>query len=118
MKNKLKIIVNLLLAGSIVFAAVWIGESIKQSKESLLAASNSLNQKGLLNREEAAKYMSMDEGQFYILLNNIEIENQRGNENWDEQKRIRTITIHGIDYFGRVELDRWIDYMTRSGSEI
>lgn len=108
----LNVIVNILLAASICFASVWIGRSIEQVGKQLSVPS--LTEKGLLSRGEAAEYLSLPEGEFYALLKNIEIENQPGKENWDERRMLRSVSIHGLDYFSRKELDRWIDYNINS----
>lgn len=117
MKINSTVIGNLLLAASVCFSAAWIGQSIKQVGDVLSSVpSFSLNEKGLLNRYEASKYLSMPEDQFYFILQNIEIEKQSQKETWDDRKMIHTLSFNGIDYYSRKELDRWIEFNITPGT--
>lgn len=98
---------TVILAGAIVFSAFWIGNKIDNFE--IREWGTDYHRKGLLNLEEAASYLSLDEGVFYFLVKDLEIQ-KSNQEDWDQQMELKFITIKGIDYYSPTELDRWVAY--------
>ncbi|WP_151735338.1 hypothetical protein [Paenibacillus tengchongensis] len=104
------LISSVLLAGSILFSGIWIARSIKERSYVVKTDGFSLYEKGLLTLEEAAHYLSMQEGEFYFIIKDLEIEKNTEKASWNPEQSLKYLTYNGVNYFSKEELDRWIRF--------
>ncbi len=111
MENKKILPISIIaLSISIVFGAIWIGQSIEKIIDIKTSGYNVSAEKALLTDAESAEYLNISLDEF----NNILLKNSREKANltsYDTYKFIPYIEINdNKKMFSKKELDEWIKY--------
>jgi len=92
--NKLIPISIILLAISIVFGSIWIGNSLKEIANTRIHVNS--QEREILELEEAAKYLKISEGDLLYLLR-------------ESDPEIKYVEINGKYIFSKEGLHQWVE---------
>lgn len=105
--NKLLPLSIIILAISIVFGSIWIGNAIGKASE--VEGYNQIIFKALLNKEEAAQYLNISVEQLNSILRKDEQE-RRNLGSYPTYRFIPYMEIDGKQMFNIEGLNQWIEW--------
>ena len=107
--NKLLSISLILLALSILFGSIYMGNSLKQLNLQPREVETLANENGLISAEDAAKYLNISIYDFTDMLWEQEKEKMTLSS-YTTHRFIHYIEVNGDKLFSKVSLDKWIEH--------
>lgn len=110
MKNNIVIIAAaIILSLSLIFSAVYLGNSINKSDFDTSDNNNKTSENLLMTAEQAAEYLGVSADTFISKIKRENIEKQNVSS-YPTFKFIPYLELDGVRYFSKSELQKWVEY--------
>ena len=115
LENKKMLSISIIiLALSIIFSTIWIGQSLNQLIKTQISITQPIIEKALLTDKEAAEYLNISNVEFNNLLLNDQQEKREmtkaGIHVYSTYKFVPYLELNGKKLFSKDELDQWIKH--------